>query len=230
MLRLTDRKFKLLFYFLLFVILNTQLTKNYQKKNPLTNLKSIEVFGLSSQNNFEVSQNLSSLLFQNIFLLDKSIFNNILKENTLIETFDVKKFYPSLIRINIKQADLLALTRQNNKKFYIGSNGKLIPVYKITNFNKELPFVFGKNNHKPFVELKKIIDKSSFKFNEIDSFYYYPSNRWDIKTKSKLLIKLPEKNLLVSLQYVNLIIKNKQFKESKTIDLRISNHIIVSNE
>ena len=36
-------------------------------------------------------------------------------------------------------------------------------------------------------KLKNIIDKSKFKFKEIKSFYYFPSGRWDLKTKSGLL-------------------------------------------
>ena len=63
-----------------------------------------------------------------------------------------------------------------------------------------MPFVFSKSNYNEFVKLKKIIDKSKFQFKEIESFYYFPSNRWDFKTNEGMLIKLPEKNILESLQ------------------------------
>ena len=45
-----------------------------------------------------------------------------------------------------------------------------------------------------------------------------------------MLIKLPEKNILESLQFAYLIEKNRKFKNNKIIDLRISNRIIVSDE
>jgi len=125
---------------------------------------------------------------------------------------------------------LLAITNQNGKKFYIGSNGKLISIDKIKNFNKKLPFVFSKSNYNEFVKLKKIIDKSKFQFEEIESFYYFPSSRWDFKTNEGMLIKLPKKNILESLQFADLIKTNVQFKNNKIIDLRISDRVIATNE
>ena len=231
MLLLTDRKGKLLFYLILFILLSTQITKNQNIiKHSTTTVNYIEVIGMSYENNLKVSESLNSLLFQNIFFINKSDINNILKDNNLIESFCIKKFYPNEIKINIKQADLLAITNQNGKKFYIGSNGKLISIDKIKNFNKKLPFVFSKSNYNEFVKLKKIIDKSKFQFEEIESFYYFPSSRCDFKTNKGMLIKLPKKNILESLQFADLIKTNVQFKNNKIIDLRISNRIIATNE
>ena len=231
MLQLIDRKLKIFFYLILFILLSTQITKNKNIiKHSTTTVNYIEVIGMSYENNLKVSESLNSLLFQNIFFINKSDFNNILKDNNLIESFYIKKFYPNEIKINIKQADLLAITNQNGKKFYIGSNGKLISIDKIKNFNKKLPFVFSKSNYNEFVKLKKIIDKSKFQFEEIESFYYFPSSRWDFKTNKGMLIKLPKKNILESLQFADLIKTNVQFKNNKIIDLRISNRIIATNE
>ena len=88
--------------------------------------------------------------------------------------------------------------------------------------------IFRNNNE--FVKLKKIIDKSKFQFEEIESFYYFPSNRWDFKTSEGMLIKLSNKNILESLQLADLIKTNVQFKNNKIIDLRISDRIITTNE
>ena len=90
--------------------------------------------------------------------------------------------------------------------------------------------MFSKNNFGDFVKLKKIIDKSDFQFKEIDSFYYFPSNRWDLKTNNGLLIKLPQKNLLEALQFAHKVSLNEKIKGNKIIDLRISNHMITYNE
>ena len=78
--------------------------------------------------------------------------------------------------------------------------------------------------------LKKIIDKSKFEYKEIKTFYFYPSNRVDIKTKDGILIKLPLINLSEALRVANLIKKDDKFKNNKILDLRIANHIITSNE
>ena len=94
----------------------------------------------------------------------------------------------------------------------------------------QLPFVYSKHNYFNFIQLKKIIEKSEFKFEQIESFYYFPSNRWDIKTKDGFLIKLPEKDIEESLKFASLLKEHKKFKDKKIIDLRISNNILLSNE
>ena len=231
MLQLIDRKLKIFFYLILFILLSTQITKNKNIKiNFNTNLNNIEVIGLSDENNLKVYQSLKFLLTKNIFLVNKNDFQNILKKNNLVESFYIKKIYPNLIKIKIKQTKLLAITNKKGKKFFIGSNGKLIPVSQVELSYNELPFVYSKSNYIDFIKLKKIIDESEFQFEQIESFYYFPSNRWDIKTKDGFLIKLPEKNIAESLKFVTLIKINEEFKDKKIIDLRISNNIVLSNE
>ena len=229
--RSIDRKLRLFFYLILFFLLSTQIAKNKNIKSKISNkLNSIEVIGLSEKNNIKVYENLKYLLSKNIFFINKKELENILRKNNLIHYFYVKKIYPNLIQVKIKQTDLLAITNQKNKKFYIGSNGKLIPINQIRDFSNKLPFVYSKSNYIDFIKLKKIIDKSKFKFEEIESFYYFPSNRWDIKTKDGFLIKLPEENIAKSLKFAELIIISKKFKDKKVIDLRIPKNIILSNE
>ena len=101
---------------------------------------------------------------------------------------------------------------------------------KKKNINKKLPFVFSKSNYEGFIKLKKIIDKSKFKFEEIESFYYFSSNRWDIKINNGLLIKLPEKKILESLEIAYMFKTNKEFEYNNIIDLRVNNKIVISNE
>ena len=231
MLQLIDRKLKIFFYLILFILLSTQITKNKNIKiNFNTNLNNIEVIGLSDENNLKVYQSLKFLLTENIFLVNKNDLQNILKKNNLVESFYIKKIYPNLIKIKIKQTKLLAITNKKGKKFFIGSNGKLIPVSQVELSYNELPFVYSKSNYIDFIKLKKIIDESKFQFEQIESFYYFPSNRWDLKTKDGFLIKLPEKNIAESLKFVTLIKINEEFKDKKIIDLRISNNIVLSNE
>ena len=231
MLQLIDRKLKIFFYLILFLLLSTQITKEKNiKNNFITNLNNIDVIGLSDENNLKVYQSLKFLLAKNIFFINKNELKNILKKNNLVESFYIKKIYPNLIKIKIKQTKLLAITNKKGKKFFIGSNGKLIPDSQVEASYNELPFVYSKSNYINFIKLKKIIDESEFQFEQIESFYYFPSNRWDIKTKDGFLIKLPEKNIAESLKFASLIQTNEQFKDKKIIDLRITNNIVLSNE
>ena len=231
MLQLKNKKLKIFFYLILFLLLSTQITKEKDiENNFITNLNDIDVIGLSDENNLKVYQSLKFLLTKNIFFINKNEFKNILKKNNLVEYFYIKKIYPNLIKIKIKQTKLLAITNKKGKKFFIGSNGKLIPDSQVEASYNELPFVYSKSNYINFIKLKKIIDESEFKFEQIESFYYFPSNRWDIKTKDGFLIKLPEKNIKESLKFAALIKINEEFKDIKIIDLRISNNIVLSNE
>ena len=231
MLHSIDKKIRLFLYFLIFILLSTQISiKDNIKKKINYGITDIKVFGLSNNNNLKVSKSLNSILFKNILFLKRNDLKKILNKNNLIEDFNIKKFYPNELRIYIKKTNFLAITNNNNNKFYIGSNGKLINIKNNQNYNKTLPFVFSQNNYKDFIVLKKIIDKSKFTFSEIDSFYHFPSKRWDIKTLDGLLIKLPETNILKSLELAYSIKTKKKFKANKIIDLRVPNNIILYNE
>jgi len=229
--QLKDKKLKIFFYLFLFIFLSTQITKKQKIINFFdTKINDIQVYGLSNEKNLEVLNSLKSLLFKNIFFVNKQSFVDILNQNNLIETFDIKKSYPNKILVEIRKTNFLAITNKNEDKYYIGSNGKLILVKNYNNIEEKLPFVFSKSNYENFMKLKNIIDKSDFKFKDIESFYYFPSNRWDFKTKNGLLIKLPEKKILESLQIAHKIKNSEKFKNKKVIDLRIHKKIITYND
>ena len=169
MLQLIDKKLKIFFYLILFLLLSTQITKDKDIEiSFITNLNNLEVIGLSEKNNHKVYQSLKFLLTKNIFFINKKEFENILKKNNLVESFYIKKIYPNLIKIKIEQTKLLAITNKNGKKFFIGSNGKLIPVSQVEISYNELPFVYSKTNYINFIKLKKIIDESEFQFEQIE--------------------------------------------------------------
>ena len=228
---LKDKKNKIFIYLFVFLFLSTQNKINpNSNKNSLLKIKKIEVFGLSKQNNSKLSLDLKTLLYKNIFFVDKKSFQKILNENNLIENFYIRKTYPNLIEVKIKKADFLGITILNNNKFFIGSNGKLISLKDFPNYDKNLPHVFGKVDTNKFVELKNIIDKSNFNYKDISLFYYFQSNRWDVKMNDGVLIKLPQTGLIQALQIAYMIQSNEKLNDNKVIDLRISNHIITSNE
>ena len=231
MAQLKGKKKKLFFYIFLLMLLSTiNVNFNKIKKPSILAIKKINVSGLSYLNNLKVEKTLSTLLLKNIFFIKKKNLSKILDQNNLIESSSIKKVYPDLLSVNINKTDFLAITYQENNKFIIASNGKLIPFIDVDFLHQKLPFVFGKVSNDYFINLKKIIDKSKFEYKEIKTFYFYPSNRVDIKTKDGILIKLPLINLFEALRVANLIKKDDKFKNNKILDLRIANHIITSNE
>ena len=229
MLQQIDKKQKL-FIYLFFLLLLTTFNNLSLINSEYLKLKinQIKVSGLNNENNLKISEEFNKLAYQkNIFFISKDHFINILEKNNLIHSFKVTKIYPNSIEVQVKKTELLAVTDRNNKKFFIGSNGKLI---NFESYNKSLPYVFGKIKIKDFIEFKKIIAKSKFNFEEISELYFFPSGRWDIKNNKGILIKLPETNLLKALNLAYHITINEIFKNDKVIDLRIYNHVILTNE
>ena len=75
MLQLIDRKLKIFFYLILFLLLSTQITKDKDIEiSFITNLNNLEVIGLSEKNNLKVYQSLKFLLTKNIFFINKNEF------------------------------------------------------------------------------------------------------------------------------------------------------------
>ena len=68
------------------------------------------------------------------------------------------------------------------------------------------------------------------RLRDISKFYYYPSKRWDIKTKSGFLIKLSNSKLLDSLNLAYKVMNNKDLNINKIIDLKTKKYLILSNE
>ena len=100
--RIGKKKKLVFFYIFVFILLSTQFNKNMIFENKFyNNQNDIQVFGLSENENFKIFTSLNSLTYENIFLIKKNIFYNILKDNNLIESFYVKKIYPNKIEVNM---------------------------------------------------------------------------------------------------------------------------------
>ena len=84
-------------------------------------------------------------------------------------------------------------------------------------------------NNEEFFKLKEIIDKSEFDYNDIKNLTYFPSGRWNIETKSNIMIKLPKNELEKSIILSNDMINDNKFKNIKIIDLRQTN-MVITNE
>ena len=146
-----------------------------------------------------------------------------ISEFNIVEEYNVRKVYPSKLNIEIKPAKFIAKI-YDNSQLLVGSNGKLI---KSETINDKLPYILGKFNSKKFLEFKKNIDLSEFNIKDFKNIIFYPSNRLDILTLDNVLIKLPENNLLKSINLAYKIINNNQFKDNSLIDLRVLNQLII---
>tara|TARA_B110000046_G_C13009975_1_gene406223 strand:- start:1658 stop:2332 length:675 start_codon:yes stop_codon:yes gene_type:complete len=221
--QLIDKKSKVIIYLILLFILSTTSKKSLEfQQNYSAKINKIQVSGLSNKINLQIRNRIKKLLHGNIFSINRDRIDKIISEYNLVELYSVKKIYPTKIEIKIEQTKFIAKISGSNKVL-VGSNGKLIK----QDINKRLPFLFGKYNSKKFLEFKKIIDNSAFKFNDLKSISFYPSKRWDITTIDNILINLPQDNLLQSLNLAYKLIIDDNFKKIKIIDLRVKNHVVI---
>ena len=201
----------LFFFFTLVTVNNKKISNDFYK---------IKEFQISGLNNIETKKILDSLInFKNvnIFLFDKKDISEKIYSNKFVEKLKISKIYPSTLNIEIKKTEFLGITKKNNIDYLIGTNGKLIETNNET-FN--LPYIFGNINVKKFLSFKKIIDESNFQFNELENLYYFKSDRWDLKTKEGISLKLPSKLTVQKLNFIHEIIKNSKFNTNKIFDFR----------
>lgn len=219
-LKRNKRIFFLLFLFLIFSTINNK----YVNKFEFLILDEINVYGLNNIHNSKISKELEMIKLRNLFLLDKNLIDKVLEPYNIIESYFVFKHYPSSINIKLNQTNFLAITKKNNKKFYIGSNGKLI---EEVDEEKNLPQIFGNFEIIEFLKLKKNIDNSNFDYLKIKDIFYFKSKRWDIEINDGVLIRLPIKYSRETLDFVNEIINDKNFKDKKYIDIRQKSQVII---
>ena len=221
-----QRKSKIiLIYFFLLIILGSvnNLSLSKIKFNKVEN---INISGLDSSDNIIIQNDLKSLNLGSIFLLDENSIGKVIDSNNLIQKYKIFKKYPSTLNIEIEKTDFLAKINQDGKTFIIGSNGKLI---KNNSSINNLPFIFGNPELSEFLSLKKIIDSSNILYDEIENFYFFKSKRWDVELTNNILIKLSEDNLKESLNNAFKFMNNINLENTKVIDARIKNQIILND-
>jgi len=218
-LKRNKRIFFLLFLFLIF----STISNKYVNKSKFLSLDEINVNGLNKIYNLKISKELEDIKLRNLFLLDKNLIDKVLEPYNIIENYFVFKHYPSSINIKLNQTNFLAFTKKNDKKFYIGSNGKLI---EEMDENKNLPQLFGNFEMIEFLKLKEIIDDSNFDYFKIKNIFFFKSKRWDIELKDGVFIRLPIEYSTETLNFIDEIIKDKNFKDKKYIDIRQKSQVI----
>ena len=217
------KKNKIIIYLLFLFILSTTSAKFINDQNTLSSsVSKINITGLSERKNLEISNNLNNFLYKSIFVISKDEIKKILEKHNIIQEFNIKKIYPSTLNIEIKPTKFIARVF-NNGQYLVGANGKLI---EDKNNNELLPYIFGEFNSLDFLSFKQNIEKSIFSFSNLKTLYFFPSGRWDILTNNDILIKLPQEDIVASLNLSKKLIDNDNFKDNKFLDLRVKNNLV----
>ena len=188
------------------------------------NVKKIIIENNSLLKEKDIKMLLSLIYGKNLIFLKNTDIQKALERNDFIESFNVKKKYPSTLKIKIFEYKPIAILIDRKKKFYMN---KEINVIKFKNYEdyENLPYVFG--NVEEFKIFYKNLEKIDFPFNQIKKFTFYGSNRWNLETKNNKIIKLPSKNYIESLENFLSIYSKSDFKKFKVFDYRINNQLIL---
>ena len=130
----TDNKInKIIFYFIIFIFLTTihflEKAKNNNKKR-IFSLNKIEIFGYEKIDHEILQSELSSFLGQNLLLIKRKDFKDIMKKHDLIKEFTITKRYPNEIYIKLKEVNFVAILIKDKKKYILADNNNLIPFEK----------------------------------------------------------------------------------------------------
>ena len=210
--------------FVLLILLTTITLPEKKLVTSKFNIKKINI-----ENNFLIKKNdiknlLDPIYDKSLIFLNNSEIENLLVQNSFIDSFKVKKKYPNTLKIEIFEKKPFAILFYKKNKFYLSEKIELIEFKDLKNF-KDLPYIFG--NKDEFKIFYNNLIKINFPLKEVKKYTLYETNRWDLETINKNIIKLPAINYIDSLEnYLNLKKKN-DFKNYKVFDYRINNQLIL---
>ena len=215
---------RLILTLILLILLTTYNLEDKNNFNSEIKIKNIIVENNSILKEEDILKKLSFLYETNILAMNTNTIKKRLNEIDFIESFELKTIYPNTLKIKVFENEPIVILQNKKEKKFYAKNGKVISFIENEEFSN-LPLVFGDQvNFKLFYEnLKKV----NFPINEIKTFYFFESNRWDLLTKKDQRIKLPIQNYNRSLKnFMELKVK-ANFEKFKIFDYRIQNQIIL---
>ena len=228
MLQLINKK-KIYFYLISFLFLSTISNNHYVngfKKNFLINKIDIQIDRTYLKK--IISQNAKFLLNNNIFSINSEILKNKFNKLNYLENIEIKKKYPSTIIIKANKTEYLAETFIEEKKYFVGRNGKFISA-EYHDHKNSLPMIFGTFKIKDFLKLQSDLNRNNINLKKIKKYYYHKNKRWDLYLDKEIILMLPSNNLNDEIKIFKKYNLNNEIKIKTTIDLRIPNRIIIRN-
>ena len=219
------KKNKKIFIYFIFLLLLGSLNNKYLNKINFPKLNEIQINGINEKNQTFLLEELDKFKINNIFEIDQAGIISIIDKVDIIENYKIFKKYPSTLEIDVEETKLLVLKNIDGKNYALGSNGKYIYFEDKQN---ELPYIFGNFKNEDFFRLKKIIDQSTFDYNEIKNLFFFLSGRFDIETKNGVLILLPRDGVKESLELSVELLRNDLSGKISIIDNRQSNLVIIN--
>jgi len=189
--------------------------KNFQS------LKTIKIYGNKILNHDFIVEFLNINIGQNMYLISPEKLCNKLLTLSEIKDAKINLNYAGILSIDIAERIPFAIWWNRNSKFLVDKKGhKITKKFKLREY-KDLIIIFGENFQQALQEF--INYTSRFKYRkDIRILHFIGNRRWDVYMNSNIIIKLPEKNLELSLKKCEEILDNDKYKNRvNIIDLRL---------
>ncbi len=222
-------KKKIYFYLVSFLFISTIFNNNLisNLKN-VFKIREVKVKNVQKEINDNILSNTSFLIGENIFFVNKNFLLEKFDKLNFIESISIKKKYPSIINIQTKQTNLIAITYLDQKKYFVGQNGKFIIAKQISN-KKKLPTIFGKFKPDDYIFLQRELLNQKIDLDEITRYYFHKNKRWDLYFANNIIIQLPNKNISEAINLFKKFGSKNNINSNTIIDLRIKNRLILRN-
>ena len=126
MLQLKNKN-KIYFYILSFVFLSTIVNNNFSINiDKFFLIKNIYIDIDEEENKNLIKSQTNYLLNSNIFKINRNTIVKKISNLNFLEKIEIYKKYPSQIIIKAKETEIIAVTYLDQKKYFVGLNGKLI--------------------------------------------------------------------------------------------------------
>ena len=190
---------------------------------------------INGNTNVSKEQILNKINFFNnkdIFI-DIAQLQNSIKQIPLVKHVTIKRILPNTIIININEHKPIAQLTTNNKCIIINKIN-CIDSKKI-NSSIYIPKIYGSKNIKQIYNILELIKPYPQIYKNIYSLNKINNRRWNLiilYNNQKILIKLPEQKLKLTLKYLNQLINKKNILDLNylLIDMRLKDRVVVSKK
>ena len=111
-------KNRFLIALVLLVLFSTYSSKEIFKSKLIFKVQEILVENNKYIETNEIKKELSFLFNSNLFLLKNKDISENLKDDTFIESFEIKRIYPNKLKIKIYEKKPIAILQNKKKKYY----------------------------------------------------------------------------------------------------------------
>ncbi len=189
------------------------------------NLNYFQVEGLKILLDDDIIFKINKYKKTSIFLLPLKKISLLLKEISWIKNVKLSTNYKDTLYVNIEEYVPVGIYFFNGKNYYFDSSGKIID--EVSNkeiINQKLIFFYGQSSKKHANNLLEDIkfETPSFHIN-INHAIFISQRRWNLLLNNGIILKLEEKNPILSIKNYLKLKKNlskDQINNIKVIDLR----------